>query len=253
MLSRLVPRKAQPVLVALRAASTTTPAASPPPPAVVEGAERDLVNFPRRVRPELPDKVRLGIFPEEWFQAFYKKTGVTGPYMFGTGLLTFLFSKEIYVCEHEFYTAITLFLFGALIVKKVGPGLSEYIDKRIDEQEAGWERYRGNQTEGLVAAVEGEKQQQWHAQGQQVLFDAKKENVALQLEACFRERQMTVYNEVKRRLDYQVDTQNVAQGFQQKHLVNWVVDKVKSSITPQQEKDALTQCFAELKGLAAKA
>ena len=59
--------------------------------------------------------------------------------------------------------------------------------------------------------------------------------------------------QVKRRLDYQVDTQNVAQGFQQKHLVNWVVDQVKSSITPQQEKDAIKQCLAELKTLAAKA
>lgn len=112
---------------------------------------------------------------------------------------------------------------------------------------------RSAQTDGLVNAIEGEKKQQWHAQGQQILFDAKKENVALQLEAAFRERQMTVYNEVKRRLDYQVDTQNVAQSFQQKHLVNWVVDHVKKSITPQQEKDALKQCMAELKTLATKA
>ena len=52
--------------------------------------------------------------------------------MFGTGLLTFLFSKEIYVMEHEFYTAITLFLFGTMLYKKVGPSLSEYLDKRID-------------------------------------------------------------------------------------------------------------------------
>ncbi|XP_037070463.1 ATP synthase subunit b, mitochondrial-like [Pollicipes pollicipes] len=256
MLSRLAPRIAvgRPALAALRAASTSAPAAKPAEAgAIKEGPERDLVNFPRRVRPELPDRVRLGFIPEEWFQAFYKKTGVTGPYMFGTGFLTFLFSKEIYVMEHEFYTAITLFLFGALLVKKVGPGLSEYLDKRIDEYEDGWREYRANQTDGLVAAIEEEKKQQWHAEGQMVLFEAKKENVALQLEAAFRERQMTVYNEVKRRLDYQVDTQNVAQGFQQKHLVGWVVDQVKKSITPQQEQDAIKQCLAELKGLAAKA
>ncbi|KAF0312699.1 ATP synthase subunit b, mitochondrial [Amphibalanus amphitrite] len=252
MLSRLALRVAtsRPVVLALRSSSTTAPKPAAAAAVAKEDGERDLVNFPRRVRPELPDKVRLGIFPEEWFQAFYKKTGVTGPYMFGTGLLTFLFSKEIYVMEHEFYTAITLFLFGTMLYKKVGPSLSEYLDKRIDEYEAGWAEYRGNQTDGLVAAIEEEKKQQWHAEGQQVLFDAKKENVALQLEATFRERQMTVFNEVKRRLDYQVDTQNVAQGFQQKHLVNWVVDQVQKSITPQQEKDAIKQCLAELKGLA---
>jgi len=256
MLSRLALKSAlgRPAVAVLRTSSTSAPLSKPADGVVVkEDPERDLVNFPRRIRPEFPDKVRMMIIPEEWFQALYKKTGVTGPYMFGAGLLTYLFSKELYVMEHEFYTAITLFIFGATLVKKVGPSLSEYLDKRMEEHEQGWRDFRAASTDGLVNAIEGEKKQQWHAQGQQVLFDAKKENVALQLEASFRERQMTVYNEVKRRLDYQVDTQNVAQSFQQKHLVNWVVDHVKKSITPQQEKDALQQCMAELKTLAAKA
>jgi hypothetical protein len=61
-----------------------------------------------RVRPIEKAPVRLGIFPEEWFQAFYSKTGVTGPYMALVSIGTFLVSKEYFVLEHDFYVGIGL-------------------------------------------------------------------------------------------------------------------------------------------------
>ncbi|KAG0416739.1 hypothetical protein HPB47_006186 [Ixodes persulcatus] len=198
-----------------------------------EPPERDLVNFPRLKRPLLPGKVRMGVFPEEWFEFFYKKTGVTGPYLFGTGLLTYLYSKEILIMEHEFYAGITLVIMVVYAVKKFGPGISEYLDKE--------------------EAIKNEERSQWQAQGQHMLFEAKRENVQLQLEAEFRRRQMTVYNEVKRRLDYHLEVQNITRRLQQRHMADWIVSNVLKSITPQQEKDTLQKCIADLKGLAATA
>merc|ERR1712002_329698 len=72
-------------LIVLARATHTTPA--------LKNEERDLVNFPRRKRPVNSPKVRMGFLPDEWFTAFYSKTGVTGPYMLGVGLATFLISN----------------------------------------------------------------------------------------------------------------------------------------------------------------
>jgi len=218
---------------------------------VNEGPERDVKNFPRLKRPLLPGKVRLGFIPEEWFQLFYPKTGVTGPYLFGTGMMTYLYSKEILLMDHEFYVGVTIIAMTVYAVKAFGPGANKYLDDAADAEEAMLDKSRKNELDALQQAIKSEELAQWQADGQVTLFEAKKENVALQLEAEFRRRQVQVYNEVKRRLDYQLEQVNIQRRLQQKHMVNWIVNNVVKSISPQQEKDTLAKCIADLKGLAA--
>lgn len=66
------------------------------------------------------------------FRFFYPKTGVTGPYVFLGGMTTYLFSKEIYVMEHEFYTGVSILLAIVYCTKKFGPGIAKWLDKEVD-------------------------------------------------------------------------------------------------------------------------
>ncbi|XP_044735124.1 ATP synthase subunit b, mitochondrial [Chrysoperla carnea] len=207
----------------------------------------------RPVRAEESGKVRLGFIPEEWFQAFYNKTGVTGPYVFGGALSTYLISKEIYVLEHEYYTGLSILLMIIIASKKLGPSISAYLDKEVDAIEKEWKDSRESTINDYNKAIADEKKEQHFAEGQNLLIAAKRENVALQLEAAFRERAMHVYQEVKRRLDYQVETQNIERRINQKHMVQWIVNNVMKSITPEQQAATLQRCIDDLGQLAVTA
>ncbi|XP_061759981.1 ATP synthase F(0) complex subunit B1, mitochondrial [Nerophis ophidion] len=200
--------------------------------------------------PETGGKVRHGFFPEELFQLLYPKTGVTGPYMLGTGLLTYLLSKEIYVINHETFIAISVLSIIVYGVKKFGPSVAAYADKIAEEQVSRAQEVKDHAIVVLNQAIEDEKKEQWRVAGRSMLFDAKRNNVARILETNYRERLHTVTNEVKRRLDYQIALQDLQRRMAQEHMVNWVEKSVVGSITPQQEKASIAKCITDLKALA---
>merc|ERR1712037_748309 len=125
--------------------------------------ERDLVNFPARVRPIDKAPVRLGIFPEEWFDALYPKTGVTGPYMALFGLSTFLASKEYFVMEHDFYVGIGLAIVLTYLVKTQGPAFTADLNKQLDEEEAALRAIRQDEIDACLASIKGEQSVQEQA------------------------------------------------------------------------------------------
>ncbi|XP_024878731.1 ATP synthase subunit b, mitochondrial isoform X2 [Temnothorax curvispinosus] len=199
-----------------------------------------------------PSPVRHGFIPEEWFQAFYPKTGASGPYVFAISVSTYLLSKEIYVLEHEFYNGISLLIICVASVKLFGPKLAEILDKGIDKYHNELEETRNKQVTDYENVISHEKKVQASLDGQKMIMDIKKENVKMQLEATYRERLVQVYQEVKKRLDYQVQIQNLERRIAQKHMVQWIVNGVLKSITPEQEKATLQQCIKDLEALAAK-
>merc|ERR1712055_54152 len=247
MLSRLAIRSVAQSRACVALVSTRDFTAS----SILREGERDLVNFPPRARPIDKPPVKLGIFPGEWFDALYPKTGVTGPYMALLGVSTFLCSKEFFVMEHDFYVGIALAIVLGGIVKNVGPDFTAGINKELDQEEADLKAIRQNEIDHCMADIAGEQEAQSNAEAWNDIIAAKKEAVGLQLEAEYRSRLAAAHSQVKKRLDYQLETSNVLRRMEQKHMVDWIIGNVKASITPAQEDMALKKCISDLKALSA--
>jgi len=255
MLSRVAfragPALSPNAIVVRTGATATTPAAVEPKwKSPMDGPERDYVNWPRRQRPIEKPPVRLKMFPEEWFTALHSKTGATGPYMFLAGFGTYLVSKEIYVLEHEFYCGVALFAAWAFIVKQVGPEFTKNNRAEMDKLEAEMAAVRQDEIDRCLAAIKDEEQSQFMKSSYEELIAAKKENVALQLESAYRSRINEAYQQVKKRLDYQLELANMMRRMEQKHMADWIMSNVRKSITAKQEDDALKKCIADLKTMA---
>ncbi|XP_076268243.1 ATP synthase subunit b, mitochondrial-like [Rhynchophorus ferrugineus] len=197
-----------------------------------DGVGTGLINRP--VRHE-PGRVLGGFIPVEWWQVFFQKTGVTG---FGTFLFTFatfLVSKEIYVLEHYYYHGLSAFFLWLAAIKYTGPMLANRLDKQIEELEKSWNEDRVETKKNLEESIVHDLFLQFQSQGQLILIDAKRENVHLQLEEEFRKRQMHVYREVLKRLEYQEALVQVHQKIQHKNLVQYVTREVTNAITPEMQ------------------
>jgi F-type H+-transporting ATPase subunit b len=214
--------------------------------------ERDLKNFPRMVRMVWPEKTRLFLIPDSWFQFFKPKTGETGGYAFFFTFTTFLVSKEYFVIEHEAVTGLSLAILTYFAIKKFGPKSRHFLCDIVDEESNRWNNWQKGMISFLNEMIDTENKLQESAKNQNILFDAKRENVKLQLEAEFRRRQMVAYNEVKNRLEYLMAKQVAQRQYTQKHMVNWIIDQVSKSITSQMEKEVLQKCLSDLKQLSTK-
>lgn len=203
--------------------------------------------------PEYGGKVRLGLIPEEFFQFLYPKTGVTGPYVLGTGLSLYFLSKEIYVITPETFSTISVVGLIVYVIKKYGASIGEFIDKLNEEKIAQLEEIKQSSMKQIQDAIDREKAQQALAQKRHYLFDVQRNNIALALELTYRERLHRAYKEVKNRLDYHISVQDMMRRKEEEHMINWVEKHVVQSISAQQEKETIAKCIEDLKMLAKKA
>uniref|UniRef100_A0A7N5P7N2 ATP synthase subunit b n=3 Tax=Tetrapoda TaxID=32523 RepID=A0A7N5P7N2_AILME len=170
--------------------------------------------------------------------------------MLGTGLLLYMLSKEIYVVNHETIAGASTLIVLIYAIRKFGPQVGAFADKLNEEKVAKAQEVKDTAINSLKQAIADENKEQWRVEGRNYLFDAKRSNVVMLLETNYRERLLHVYEEVKKRLDYQVNLQHVIFRREQEHMVNWVEKNVIQSLTAQQEKESIAKCIADLKVLS---
>lgn len=214
--------------------------------------QRDIVNFPREnILLDTPP-TRYHIIPESWFRFFYPKTGVTGPYAFAGAFTTFLFSKEWLVWEHELLTGVTSTIILSYAVIKFGPKCREWVVSQVKKEVDGWEEWRTGNIKSLEHIQKHYKGQLAKAQTIKDIYEAREQDIEVQLEGEYRRRLRTVYEDTMRRLNYLVSVADSQRQIAHKNMVNWVISNAVSSIGQKQEAEILDDCIVNLKQLASK-
>lgn len=210
------------------------------------------VKLPDFKRAEKSAPTRHGFLPEEWFVFFYPQTGVSGSYVFGIVLINYCLSKEIYVMEHEYFIGLSIATALYYITTTFGSEIGHSLDAEIKAIEDDWERGRQEDRNIYETTIKTAQETQIRANGQKLLMDAKKENIAMQLEAVYRERMMQVYTATKGRLDYQAKRHRAELKVHQKWMVEWILGNVRKAITPEFEQQALDAAIRDLSAAAEK-
>lgn len=214
--------------------------------------ERDTVNFPRIEQNLDTPPTRYHIIPECWFQFFYPKTGVTGPYAFAGGVGTFLLSKEWLIWEHNLLTSLTSTIILTTLVIKFGPQLGSYLKTSVKKTLDSWEEWRLGNIELLNTMTNHYKNELNKRDLIDDIYQMRKQDVQNQLESEYRQRLKFIYDTTKRRLNYLVAKADSQRQISHKNMVDWVISNAVASIGQKQETEVLDNCVSELKKLASK-
>ncbi|EDO43737.1 predicted protein [Nematostella vectensis] len=178
------------------------------------------------------------------------KTGETGQLMFFGGLAAYLLSNEILIIHEETYIAAVMGGTFYWLMKKAGGPIAEMLDNTSQEILDAFNVGRNASIKHLQDAIDNEKHLEHMLSCRTDIIEMMRENNVMGMELEYRNNVHHVVKEVKKRLDYQVEMETFHRKVEQAHIIDWVEKEVIKSITPQQEKESISQCIRDLKAMA---
>ncbi|KAI0978258.1 hypothetical protein GJ496_000703 [Pomphorhynchus laevis] len=211
---------------------------------------RDFVNYPPEVLYSKAGEVRFGFIPNEWFQIFYPKTGVTGPYLFGYGLLTLILSKEFYVFWMDANIQLCVVLTTILLTKYAGPKIKAFLQKFEDDKENIVWALVDKKRKQVEADISKFKQLENMPEVTRIIGEAKRECVSLQQEFEYRKRLDNWADQINRRLKYIEAVEDLKIRIHREQLVGWIVNEVKRAFDAKERDAYFNGCIQHLQQLA---
>ncbi|XP_020610753.1 ATP synthase F(0) complex subunit B1, mitochondrial-like [Orbicella faveolata] len=202
-----------------------------------------------QVTPKEEETPEFGQFFRDVSSMLKEKTGETGHKLLAGGLLTYMLSKELLILHDETLLGVVMAATVYALYLRISQPITDMLDDRSQEILDLYNEGRNSQIEVLTKAIEEEKKIEYMLTARKDIVEVMRENNAMSLEVEYRNRLHEVVREVKKRLDYQAEMEAFQRKTEQDHIIDWVEQEVVKSITPQLEKDSVSQCIKDLKAM----
>jgi len=185
------------------------------------------------------------------FLAEYKKiAGHTGEYALILGLANYLTAEELWSIPTGGVLACQAFFVYHVYRMAQAPAKAWFIKGVKENADAYYTEDKVKMISSETAIADAAVQMRF-LEDRPEFFDIMQNQVELEAEVTYRKRLLEVETEIKKRLDYQVEMQNVQRSIEEKHIAAWVEKEVLKSIAEQREEDTFQACLNDLEALAA--
>lgn len=219
-----------------------------------EYPERDLINYPYPVKRMYPPKLRLLIVPDKFMSDFHKYTGTSGPYIFFAMLYAFLHTKGLFEIAHDRVKILVLLFYYYIFSRAFNYRWDKYFYECCKEVEKKYLDIIDNNFKTVREVQEISKtERNAYAAVKEYYPVIFKENLALQLESAYRKNVEKLATEMKRRLDFLQETEAVKHSFVRDHMLNWIINSIKSEIMANKEnikEKYMDTCIEQLRALS---
>jgi F-type H+-transporting ATPase subunit b len=176
--------------------------------------------------------------------------GTTAPTVMAASTLAILTGKEYIAVEGEMMSFIYWSCLWYSIYRMTRASVRSVYDESRAGQLAFFENERVVMVQKFKEQIKAVEDERAYFAVAPEMHDIKLDKIKIDLEIEHRQNLKEVEDQVKKRLDYQLELQKLQSQIEYNHIKDWVEDAVVKSITPKQEQEALEQCLVDLENLA---